>query len=102
MRTTKTGTPAADPLQVQRSVIIDTIVDCNDRRRAVYLPVADIGHFGRNYGHELDVGFERQGGHVDDAAGDVLDVHARLGFDPAHVDLAERTYSTNQEREQGG
>jgi len=69
MRTTKTGTPAADSLQVQRSVIIDTIVDCTDRRRAVYLPAADIGHIGRHYGHELGVGFERQSRHVDDAAG---------------------------------
>jgi hypothetical protein len=44
---------------------------------------ADIGHFGRHHSHELDVGFERQVGHVDDAARHVLDSEARLGLDPA-------------------
>jgi hypothetical protein len=42
-----------------------------------------MGHLGRHYGHELHVGFERHGGHVGDAAGDVLDIDARLGLDPA-------------------
>src|SRR6516225_12253040 len=44
---------------------------------------ADIGHLGRHHGHELDVRLERQRGHVDDAVGDVADIHTRLGFDPA-------------------
>ena len=40
-------------------------------------------HFGRHHGHELNIGVERQGGHVDDRARDVLDAHAPLALDAA-------------------
>ena len=32
---------------------------------------ADIGHFGRHHGHELDIGVERQCGQVDDRTRDM-------------------------------
>jgi hypothetical protein len=39
---------------------------------------ADIGHFGRHHGHELDIGVERQGGHVDNRAVDMRRIDALL------------------------
>jgi hypothetical protein len=84
MSTTIASNPAADPLQVQRGTLIDTIFDCSRRRAPRYaLAAANIGHLGRHDRHELDVRFEGQGGHIDDPLCDVLDIHARLGRDPA-------------------
>jgi len=50
--------PAADAAGSVRWAI----PDC-DRQRAERgsSAAADIGHFGRHHGHELDIGFERQG-----------------------------------------
>ena len=39
-------------------------------------PSTDQWHFCGHDGHEGDVGFQRQAGHVDDSLGDVFDVHS--------------------------
>ena len=78
------GIFAVELLQKQPCLILASISSCcRQKSGSGGSAAADIGHFGRHDGHELDVAFERQGGHVDDAAGDVLDIDARLGLDPA-------------------
>jgi hypothetical protein len=42
------------------------------------LPATDIGHSGGHHGHELDVGLEREVGHVEDRVGYMANVHSWL------------------------
>src|SRR5271166_5012653 len=42
------------------------------------LSASDIGHGGRHQRDELNVGGERQAGHIDDGIGDVAYIHARF------------------------
>ena len=44
---------------------------------------ADIRHLRRHHGHELDVGLERQAGHIGDPARDIVHVDAGFGLDLA-------------------
>ena len=84
MSTTIESNPAADPLQVQRGTLIDTIFDCSRRRAPHYaLAAANIGHLGLHDRHELDVRFEGQDGHVDDPLCDVLDIRRSKAGDLA-------------------
>src|SRR5690242_16768208 len=50
------------------------------------LTAAGVGHAGGHHRHEQHVRVERQAGHVDHGARDVLDIHRRLGL----LDLAQQ------------
>jgi hypothetical protein len=44
---------------------------------------ADIGHLRRHHGHELDIRFERQAGHIGDPTRDIVHIDARFRLDLA-------------------
>src|SRR2546423_892478 len=47
------------------------------------LAATDIGHRGGHHGHELDIGLEREVGHIEDGVGYMANVYARLRHDSA-------------------
>src|SRR5438093_13197061 len=49
--------------------------------RITTLASTDEWHLGRHHGHELNVGLEREAGHVQDSSGHVPELHARLDRD---------------------